>query len=182
MRRYFILSAFGLLLEGCVSTLPVRVDEPFNNDNVLNIPQVNARLGQSEAVVNCTDGNSYHAFNVTIDSDSVRFADLDSGVPRYLPARSVISIEQQDHFRGAIAGFGLGTLTGVTAGLAIVAFSPESSHTDGLGSGWTIIAATGLGMIFGPIIGGATGSTDRYQFQAPQDSSKKSLHIQAGAH
>jgi hypothetical protein len=153
-----------LIISGCTSTIPVRLNEPLNNDRVFNYDQVNARLGAVSATIECSDGTRLEVTHVHVAKDTVTFTETQSGVQRVLSPRDVLSITQRDYGAGALSGALAGALAGVVVGAGILIIIGDHSHHSGFGAVVVVLGSI-VGCAFvGTGIGAVEGSAMHYQF------------------
>jgi hypothetical protein len=157
-RGFILLSA--ALCSGCATVFRSLPAEEFA-DKV---------SGQAGTVV-CVDGAELPVHDMRVERDSLSFETEDRTARSAIPLRTVVSVIQTSHIRGAVDGTFLGLLSG--GGLGLLGGGSAAALS---GGGKDSGLMTGGGLLYGAILGGAAGlvygtfTGHGYRYEIRQDS------------
>jgi hypothetical protein len=166
--------SMSVILGGCSSTILVRLDEPLNNDRVFNYAQVNSKVDSTPGTIFCLDGSSYQVSHTHVGKDSTLFIEMTSGLTHSIATRDIVAIQRKDYGAGTLTGALLGSLTGLTGGIALLAFDK--------GGVLELFGMIGGAAILGGLIGSFEGSVQEFRFPTDQPNRPAASHsTKAGA-
>ena len=129
--------------------------------------------GQRGTIV-CVDGAELKVHDMKVERDSLTFESQGRMVRSVIPLRSVVSVNQSSHIRGAVDGTFLGLFTG--GGFGLLGGGPAAALS---GGGKDSGLMTGVGIFYGAILGGAAGliygtiTGHQYRYEIRQDSTAR---------
>ena len=129
--------------------------------------------GQGGTIV-CVDGAELTVHDMKVERDSLTFESQDRVARSALPLRSVASVNQASHIRGAVDGAFLGLLMG--GGLGLLGGGSAAALS---GGGKDSGIMTGVGLFYGAILGGTVGllygtfAGHGYRYEVRQDSTDR---------
>jgi hypothetical protein len=145
--KYFFLVILFISVTGCSSTYVVTSSSSTNEASVV---EFNKFAHGREAEIILIDKTINHATEVNLTADTLYWIEKDYVLKRGVIKSDVTKVIFKDHFIGFLEGWGLGIVSGGTAGLL-------SYWAFGKGNVWAFFGLTGIGIIVGAAAGIVTG-------------------------